>query len=269
MINRYPPLFPMPHAVNYGEDQYGLFQDFDIKGVTLRMRWIPPGEYCMGSLGDEEGRRESEYFQPVVIDDGFWLAETTTPQALWLVVFRKNPSKFRGKDLPVDSVSWNDCQEFLMILGNVLYGFEWRLPTETEWEYACRAGTSTRFSFGYEIDLNQCNYNGKWDSFSFDKVALKKTVSVNAFKPNSFGLYQMHGNVWEWCSTESREQCLAQQRDFTVKGSINSDVHEYVLRGGSWRNDGRRCRSAYRGDCVPDRRPPNFGFRLALSQELK
>jgi len=270
MMNRFPPVFPMPEAINYGEATYGLFQDFDLAGVWLRMRWVPPGEFWMGGPENEKGRYDDETHQYIEITKGFWLAETTVTQAFWQAIMGKKQGHFKGDTLPVDSVNWHDCQACIEALARINPQLDWRLPTEVEWEYACRAGTTTPFNFAGDISLEKVNYCGEWDSLNDAKGALQKTCDVKSFKPNPLGLYQMHGNVWEWCSTPWQEQASPQQHDseISVDETLDEDI-EYVVRGGSWFFSGRICRSAYRDCHHAGNRSRNIGFRLALGLELR
>src|SRR5262249_27829020 len=130
-------------ATDYGVDAYGLYAGFSVQGVSQRRRWIAPGELLMGSPESEPERLEDETQHLVILSRGFWLAETTCTQALWQAVMGNNPSQFQGPELPVEQVRWEDVQRFLSRLNAVLPDGGWRLPTEAQWEYACRAGTTT------------------------------------------------------------------------------------------------------------------------------
>jgi formylglycine-generating enzyme required for sulfatase activity len=232
--------------------------EFTIKGrrgpVTQRLCWIPPGEFLMGSPENEKGRYDDERQHPVLLTQGYWLADTACTQELWEAVMRKNPSDFKNDPQnPVENVSWNDItQEFLPHLNKLVPGLNLTLPTEAQWEYACRAGTQTRYSFGDEIDQDQVNFEGKRG----------KTVPVKALPENRWGLHQMHGNVWEWC-----QDALAAYPEGTLIDPIvhqdRKESRQRVLRGGCWISDGRHCRSAYRLAGEPVARSGDFGFRLA------
>lgn len=184
-------------------DKYGTYMDVQVKGVTFRMRWIEPGEFLMGSPESEEYRSSDEFQHKVILTEGYWMADTTCTQELWQAVMETNPSKFKGNQLPVDSVSWYDCIKFLKRLNELIPEIEFRLPTEAEWEYACRAGTTTPFSFGEDITTEQVNYDGQYPyagTETNETSYRRKTVEVKSLPCNQWGLYEMHGNVWEWCS---------------------------------------------------------------------
>lgn len=195
-----PPVFPYPWASDWGEDRYGLWQAFTYKDVRHAFRWIQPGEFDMGSPETEAGRWDREDLHHVTIRQGFWLAETTVTQALWQTVMDDNPSNFKDKNRPVERVSWDDAQTFIAKLNQIHPDLTVRLPWETEWEYACRAGTQTPFHFGEKEDLTleKVNYSGEWDNFNLEG----ETKDVKNYPCNAWGLYEMHGNVWEWCEDE-------------------------------------------------------------------
>lgn len=197
-----PPLW----ADDWDTDEYGHWVTFSItdkqgKKITQRMRWIEPGTFLMGSPQDEPERDDDEGPQhQVTISQGFWLFDTACTQALWQAVMGKNPSRFKGADRPVENVSWNNCQDFLKRLNKRLPGLDLNLPTEAQWEYACRAGTTTPFSFGLNITPEQVNYNGEYPYPGGKKGSYRgETVPVASLPPNPWGLYEMHGNVDEWC----------------------------------------------------------------------
>ena len=149
-------------ASGIGRDRYGLFVEVEVKGVGFVLRWIPPGNFMMGSPEDEPERLSSEGpLHRVVFETGFWVAETACPQALWQAVTGRNPSRFQedGLQHPVEKVSWDDANEFIDELNRLVPGLDVRLPSEAEWEYACRAGTNTPFWFGRELTPDKANYN--------------------------------------------------------------------------------------------------------------
>ena len=195
-----PPQFPPDWAGEWGQDQYGLWAALVYRGIVQVFRWIRPGQFIMGSPDDEPGRGVDETCHGVTLTRGFWLADTACTQALWQAVMKDNPSKFKGEELPVNSVSWGDCQTFLEQINNLLPGLNLGLPTEAQWEYACRAGPRTPFSFGQTISTDQANFNGNYPYVGAEKGEYRKTtVPVKVLPCNDWGLYQMHGNVWEWC----------------------------------------------------------------------
>ncbi|HRD68239.1 MAG TPA: formylglycine-generating enzyme family protein, partial [Candidatus Competibacter sp.] len=190
---------------------------------------------------------------------------TACTQALWQAVTGQNPSRFKGERRPVEQVSWNEVQEFIARLNGAVPGLGARLPTEAEWEYACRAGTTTPFSFGEDITPDQVNYDGNYPYRGKKGRDRQETVEVASLPANPWGLYEMHGNVWEWCRD---------WYDNYPKGSVTDPTgpatREWrVLRGGSWFSLGRYARSAYRHRDGPGTRNVYIGFRLALGPELR
>ena len=231
-------------------------------GVAMELVLIPAGEFMMGS---ENGDSDEKPAHRVRITKPFYLGKYEVTQAQWQAVMGSNPSHFKGSgNLPVETVSWDDCQDFCRKLNDLLArrGEQVlvRLPTEAEWEYACRAGTTTPFHFGATISTDQANYDGNYTYGNGRKGEYrKKTVPVSSFSPNAWGLYNMHGNVWEWCQDRYGAYPSGAQEDPTGPAS-----GEYrVLRGGSWFSVPWFLRSAYRNRLRPDFRNINFGFRVA------
>jgi formylglycine-generating enzyme required for sulfatase activity len=243
-----------------GRDWQGLYADFNVKGVVQRMRWITPGKFMMGSPEHEKERRESETLHEVILTDGFWMADTACTQALWQAVMGKNPSKFKGQERPVERVSWEDSQIFIDNIKLLKPGFDLSLPTEAQWEYACRAGTDTAFWFGDNITPDQVNYDGDNPYAGGEKGAYReKTVDVKSLPYNGWGLYQMHGNVWEWC-----EDWYDDYSPDAIVNPTGPDVSENrVCRGGGWDGSGGDVRSAIRAWDHPSFRDSFLGFRLA------
>ena len=215
-------------------------------GVKLEMVHVEPGSFVMGDdqIGDK--RRER-------ITEGFWIGKFEVTQAQWEAVMGNNPSEFKGADLPVEQVSWDDCKRFLKKL-NALpavkeSGLVFRLPTEKEWEYACRAGSTgdyCKLADGTEI-IERTLGEVAW----YDDNSEGKTHPVGQKKPNAFGLYDMHGNVWEWCED-------LYQAGYSFR----------VYRGGSWRSDSSYCTAGYRDNFNPFYRINYLGFRLAAFQDV-
>lgn len=215
------------------KDYFGDYADLLVKGVTQRFRWIEPGTFWMGSPASEHGRYDNEVRHQVTLTKGYWMADTVCTQALWKTVMGNNPATFKdSENNPIEQVSWDDTQEFLQRLNSMVSNLNVRLPTEVEWEYACRAGTATPFSFGETITSEQVNYGGK------------KTVPVKSLPANQWGLYEMHGNVSEWCS----------------------DANEgmYAIRGGAWLYQVSGTRSAYRFYALSSASNYALGFRIAV-----
>ena len=232
------------------------------KGVDMTFAWIPPGTFLMGSPPGEPERGEDEKQHRVTLSQGFYLGMHAVTQAQWQAVMGDNPSSFKGKNRPVEQVSWDDCQEFLTKLSQ-RDGKRYGLPTEAEWEYACRAGTTTPFHFGVTIATEQANYNGNYPYNKGTKgIDREQTTPVGSFPPNAWGLFDMHGNVWEWCQDEYRP--YGQINTKNILEIENMDEIARVLRGGSWYTLAWYCRAADRFRLAPRRNGYDFGFRVAL-----
>ncbi|WP_211206989.1 formylglycine-generating enzyme family protein [Thiothrix nivea] len=252
-----------------GMDDYGLYADLPISNIPQRFRWIEPGTFLMGSPESEPERwAERETQHQVTLTQGFWLADTTVTQAQWQAVMGNNPSNFKdAPNNPVEQISWNDAQAFIKKLNQQTPGLQAKLPTEAEWEYACRAGTITPFSFGDNITPEQVNYAGNYPHAGGKKgLYRKQTVLVKSLPSNPWGLYEMHGNVWEWCQDVWQEKLPAEPVT-DPKGVAGGDKEAgvgRVLRGGSWDSVGWYCRSASRSWSSPGFRHNALGCRLAL-----
>ena len=212
------------------------------KDVKLEMVLIPSGKFKMGDSGEDH---------EVTLTKPFYMGKFEVMQEQWESVMGKNPSEIKGAKLPVTDVSWEDCQEFIKKLNKKTDG-GYRLPTESEWEYACRAGTTTAYSFGDKITPKDANYE---DS----KIA--KPVPVGCYKPNTFGLYDMHGTVWEWCEDWHGKYPFAVT---DPKGAATGERR--VLRGGSFYFFELGARSSTRSYYKPSNRLNDLGFRLARTQ---
>jgi formylglycine-generating enzyme required for sulfatase activity/tRNA A-37 threonylcarbamoyl transferase component Bud32 len=226
------------------------------KGVKLDLVLIPAGKFMMGSPASEKGRRDNETQHEVTLTKPYYMGKYEVTQEQWESVVGNNPSiKTKGAKLPVTDVSWNDCQEFIKKLNAKTNG-GYRLPTEAEWEFACRAGTSTVYSFGDKITPQDANYG---DS------KIGKSVAVGSYKPNAFGLYDMHGNVWEWCEDWFAGFPAGAATD--PKGPATEG--NLVLRGGSFGDADSFARSSYRFVYSPFYRDIYGGFRLARTVDFK
>ncbi|MCF1182034.1 formylglycine-generating enzyme family protein [Marichromatium gracile] len=263
---------PPPWATDWGWDVYGAWVEFAIEDKTgqpviQRMRWIELGRFWMGSPEDEPERDSTEGPRhEVKIQEGFWLFETACTQALWEAVTGENPSRFQGPDRPVEQVSWNQVQGFIETINARLPGLALSLPSEAQWEYACRAGSDTAFSFGETITPEQVNYDGNYPYAGGAKgLDRQETVPVKALPPNGWGLYQMHGNVWEWVQDVWHSTYEDAPIDGSAWESAESGARR-VIRGGSWSDVARFCRSAYRVRVGPDVRFIFLGFRCARVQ---
>ncbi|MBE9065665.1 formylglycine-generating enzyme family protein [Leptolyngbya cf. ectocarpi LEGE 11479] len=262
-----------------GQNQY--YDEPIAEGVwPLQMMEIPAGSFVMGSPKEELERRDNEGPQHEVTLGRFFMAKYPVTQAQWRVVaameqvnqtLESEPSRFKGEHNPVEKVSWHDAVEFCDRL-TIYTNRQYRLPTEAEWEYACRAGTTTPFHFGETITTDLANYRGTdWKevggSGSYGEGPKgdyrEKTTPVNQFKgANAFGLMDMHGNVWEWCQDHWHKNYKGAPTDGAVWEDREENVSR-VLRGGSWYSYPRDCRSAARPS-TPGYRFNN-GFRVVCS----
>ncbi len=232
-------------------------------GQALSFAFLPPGSFLMGSPTSEKERFDDETQHRVNLTKGFFLAVTQVTQAQWRAVIGSDPSFFKGDDRPVEQVSWEDCQEFCKRLSQQ-DGKPYRLPTEAEWEYACRAGTTSPFHFGETISTEQVNYDGNYPYGSGRKGKYRKeTTPVGSFPANAWGLHDMHGNVWEWCNDWFGPYPKSDIKD--PQGPESGDAR--VLRGGSWSNGAKYCRAAYRGRVAPGSRDYYIGFRVCFRQD--
>jgi sulfatase modifying factor 1 len=274
-----------------GDDQYGHWADLTVKGVAQRMRWIASGHFTMGcsaqevewafteitKLGWDGPKRDMFSDVPahaVTLTTGFWLADSSCSQKMWLAVMGNNPSKFTGSvELPVETVSFKDVQAFLRA-AHVLTGTRLALPSEAQWEYACRAGTTTRYSFGDDpeklvlyANIADQDYKTKYydrDRPNFPFLAghdgFAETAPVKSFRPNLWGLYDMNGNVFQWCADWYGDYTSTSITD-PVGPPAGSNR---VARGGCWFSAASYCRSAYRFGSEPHDRDSYLGFRFLV-----
>jgi eukaryotic-like serine/threonine-protein kinase len=238
------------------------------KGVKLELASIPGGSFTMGSPDSEEYHQANESPQRLVMVPGFYMGKYAVTQNQYMAMMGKNPARFPGGDLPVEQVSWTDAQEFCAKLREET-GKQYRLPSEAEWEYACRAGTSTPFHFGETIVSDVANFDGNYKYGNAPKGSyLGKTSAVGAYRvANGFGLYDMHGNVWEWCEDSWHENYGGGPTDGSAWVDEN-DNHSRLLRGGSWYNLPGLCRSAYRYRTSAEHGYYSIGFRVVVSQDF-
>jgi formylglycine-generating enzyme required for sulfatase activity len=233
------------------------------------MVYIPGGKFIMGSPFSENTTYtyNDEKPQHEVTVPSYWMGKYAVTQEQWEAVMGNNPSEFQGAKRPVDLVSWDDCQEFCQKL-SLKTGKDYRLPSEAEWEYGCRAGTTTAFHTGETITTDLANYcgNSLYGNCTYLEegkgLDRNQTVEVGTFPPNNFGLYEMHGNVEEWCEDGWHDN----YREAPIDGRAWTDNHSKndrrVLRGGAWNFDPRLCRSADRDDYYRDLDSNGDGFRL-------
>ena len=237
-----PPKPPANTNVNINP-QSSFTEDLG-KGVKLEMIAIPGGTFWMGSPENEAERHDGEGPQHQVTVPSFFMGKYPLTQAQYQAIIGNNPSYFKGNNRPVETVSWDDAVLFCQKLSQRT-GKSYRLPSEAEWEYACRAGTTTPFYFGESITPELVNYNGNYPYASAPKGQdRQQTTDVGSFPPNGFGLYDMHGNVWEWCLDD-----YINNYNTAPKGgsALTGTSSEKLLRGGSWYSYPSNCRSANRG----------------------
>ncbi|MDD5271508.1 MAG: formylglycine-generating enzyme family protein, partial [Methylovulum sp.] len=256
-------------SVKFILDQFGIRADLNLitplDDLIQGLRWIEPGTFWMGSPDDESQRSDNEGPRhEVTLSQGFWLADTACTQALWQAVMGNNPSCFKDNpQQPVEQVSWHDVQKFLQGLQALLPGCQVDLPSEAEWEYACRAGTTTPFSFGANINTQQVNYHGDYPYVGSEKgVYLAQTVLVKSLPANPWGLYEMHGNVLEYCKDGQRDYDGQAQID--PLGPLIGVDRPRTVRGGSWGDDAGWVCSASRAAIHPSKAYINLGFRFCL-----
>ncbi|MBO3457449.1 SUMF1/EgtB/PvdO family nonheme iron enzyme [Aetokthonos hydrillicola Thurmond2011] len=243
-------------------------------GVTLDMVEIPGGKFVMGSPSTEKDRSNSESPQHNVTIKPFFMGKFTITQQQYQAIMGKNPSNFKGEKHPVEQVSWDDAIAFCAELSKTT-GKTYRLPSEAEWEYACRGWTTTPFYFGETITTDLANYRGTdWNNSGTvyngnygqgpKGIYRQETTEVGKFPPNACGLYDMHGNIWEWCQDTWHDSYEGAPDDGTAWVSDDKNNTNRLLRGGSWDNLPRSCRSAFRHRHARDYWYNNVGFRVVV-----
>lgn len=228
-------------------------------GITLDLVRVPAGQFLMGSPDSEESRSDDEGPQHRVTVPEFWLGKYPITQAQYQAIMGQNPSRFteNGANRPVEQVSWYDAVAFCEKLSQQT-GRTYRLPSEAEWEYACRAGTTTPFHVGRVINSDLANCE--------DNYFREQTTAIGQFSPNSFGLYDMHGNVLEWCTDHWHNNYEGAPTDGSAWLSFDESENEHLLRGGAWLQGSEDCRSASRGRYEPEHiLDDGIGFRVACS----
>jgi serine/threonine protein kinase len=229
-------------------------------GEEIVVKYVPGGRSLMGSPRSEADRGDDEDQVWVTLSSHYWMGETQVTQGQWMAVMGYNSSILKHGDwkkLPVESVSWIAAQEFIKKLNAhtpLTTGWKWALPTEAQWEKACRGGTTTATAFGDSLSSSQANFGG---NYPYEEPCLGKTAPVKSYQPSAYGLYDMHGNVWEWCE-DAYQEALPGGEDPLVSAGANR-----VIRGGSFDRNGGGCRSSMRFWHEPDYNNINLGFRLA------
>ena len=266
----------VPKGSDFDSDKVGGLNFEDLgNGIQLEMVMIPSGSFMMGSPETEEGSNDDERPQHQVTIKAFCLGKYQVTQAQWKAVaafpqvnkeLKLDPSRFKGDNRPVEQVSWYDAVEFCDRLSQYT-GRTYRLPSEAEWEYACRAGTTTPFHFGETITTDLANYCGHGTyGDGVEGVYRKETTAVGSFGvANNFGLYDMHGNVYEWCQDHWHNNYEGAPTDGSAWLSNKKNSNRRLLRGGSWHDIPEDCRSAYRSYDLLDGDNNNIGFRVVCS----
>ena len=239
---------------------------FTIPDLFMKMLWVQPGTFMMGSPIGESVHEDDKSQHSVTLTEGFWLGKHEVTQVQWEAVMSSNPSEFKSGDRPVERVTWLDATSFCEKLtelenkaGRLPAGMSYQLPTEAQWEYACRAGTQTAYAYGDSLTADHANIDG----------VIGATVKVGRHKPNAWGFHDMHGNVWEWCADWYGDYPSGSVHD--PVGPANGSFR--VIRGGSWPNTEFLARSAlrlrYEESACCNFSLGNIGFRLSLRRESK
>lgn len=216
---------------------------------------VEAGTFTMGATPEMKDPYDDEKpTHQVTLTNDYYIGKYEVTQALWKAVMGNNPSRFKGDNLPVETVTWNDCQKFISKL-NRITGKKFRLPTEAEWEYAARGGNKSR---GYQYSGSNNLSDVAWYEDNSDS----KTHAVGSKQANELGIYDMSGNVWEWCQDRYGRYSKSSQTNPT--GATSGSFR--VRRGGSWNFTARICRSSYRNESLPSLRNSDLGFRLVLSE---
>jgi formylglycine-generating enzyme required for sulfatase activity len=277
--NTTAPPSGVPLHVDSAHTFFGSKAGDELEVMGVRLCWCPPGKFSMGSPPDEPERRPDESQVEVTLSKGFWTAKCETTQGQWKRVMAKLPGEPtvelpEADDLPVGNVNFAEAEEFCHRLaelghesGELPMGWEFRLPTEAQWEYACRAGSQTATAFGDRLSSKQANFMGKPYNGAEPGPAIGRAAPVGSYAANAWGLHDMHGNTFEWCRDwyhaklpGGTDPDLYAAKDTAAKN--RDGTASRVRRGGAWTDDGWSCRSACRLRFEPDRRYDHIGFRV-------
>jgi sulfatase modifying factor 1 len=249
-------------AMRMGNDRYGTYADMMTNGIISRFRWISSGSFRMGcSDGEKLGAETDELRHLVKLTRGYWLEECDCSQALWQAIMGSNQSYFNGEpQSPMDQVSWYDCQGFLRKLESLIPGLQARLPTEAEWEYACRAGTTDSFQ-GKKLD------SVAW----YSENSGSTTHPIMLKSPNAWGLFDMLGNVRQWCADWYGPYAVNEGVGEIENPTGVSISKRHVCRGGDWDKSASSCQSSSRSWALPNIHDNSIGFRICIadSSELE
>ena len=273
-----PPLELTPHLqIRRRTIEVPFFREWLNEQISIEMMQIPAGEFEMGSPPEELDRDENEAPVHSVKVGSFFMGKYPITQAQWRIVasfpkieleIEPDPANFKGDDRPLESINWHEAVEFCQRLSRKT-GRNYRLPSEAEWEYACRAGTKTPFHFGETITTDLANYNGDYLYGKGPKGEYRnETTPVGQFKvANNFGLCDLHGNVWEWCADPWHNNYEGAPRNGSVWEDVGDKKNDStrILRGGSWFGHPRYCHSAYRYVHTPVNRFSYVGFRVVCA----
>ena len=233
-------------------------QVVEINSIGMKMVLLPPGQLTMGSPQEEQWHRADETLHRVTLTKAFYMGATEVTQRQWKELMGKNPSFATGDALPVETVTWEEAAEFCRKLSEK-EGAQYRLPTEAEWEHACRAGTTTPFHTGDTISTDEANYDGNHTYGKGHKGVFRETTTeVGSLAPNPWGLHDMHGNVWEWCADWYTDY----PKDEVSDPAGPAEGERRIIRGGCWINFPAVCRSANRGKIPPVSWNFHTGFRV-------
>jgi formylglycine-generating enzyme required for sulfatase activity len=259
------------HANSFSGSKAG--EERTVAGIAVC--WCPPGKFQMGSPPGEPDRRPDEAQVAVTLTKGFWMGKHEVTQGIWRQIAGPLPGNVttgEGDEFPLHSVNYAEIEEFCRKLterahakGELPQTWEFRLPTEAQWEYACRAGTTTATSFGDTMSSRQANFQGEPYNGAEAGPSLKRAVQVGSYPPNAWGLHDMHGNIFEWCRDwyHTKLPGGADPDLSSERGTANRDgTYSRVRRGGAFTDDGKFCRSAFRLRYEPERRSDHIGFRV-------